>query len=88
QVEGETRVGVFASKAIEVGEPLTYDYRFIQFGPEVECRCGAANCNGYLGTKRKIIFGPKSKRKMEVLEFSWGPKRQRTSKRVVGIILN
>ncbi|KAL8040907.1 hypothetical protein ABFX02_10G130600 [Erythranthe guttata] len=88
QVEGETRVGVFASKAIEVGEPLTYDYRFIQFGPEVECRCGAANCNRYLGTKRKIIFGPKSKRKMEVLEFSWGPKRQRTSKRVVGIILN
>uniref|UniRef100_M8BY05 Histone-lysine N-methyltransferase ASHR3 n=1 Tax=Aegilops tauschii TaxID=37682 RepID=M8BY05_AEGTA len=27
QVEGETRVGVFASRFIEVGEPLTYDYR-------------------------------------------------------------
>ncbi|KAK4479448.1 hypothetical protein RD792_014962 [Penstemon davidsonii] len=28
QVEGETRVGVFASRSIEVGEPLTYDYRY------------------------------------------------------------
>ncbi|AQK53527.1 Histone-lysine N-methyltransferase ASHR3 [Zea mays] len=27
QVDGETRVGVFASRSIEVGEPLTYDYR-------------------------------------------------------------
>lgn len=31
QVEGETRVGVFASKSIEVGEPLTYDYRYATF---------------------------------------------------------
>ncbi|EEE68776.1 hypothetical protein OsJ_27487 [Oryza sativa Japonica Group] len=28
QVNGKTRLGVFASKAIEVGEPLTYDYSF------------------------------------------------------------
>lgn len=27
QVEGETRVGVFAARQIEAGEPLTYDYR-------------------------------------------------------------
>jgi hypothetical protein len=27
QVDGETRVGVFAACSIEVGEPLTYDYR-------------------------------------------------------------
>ncbi|KAK6783634.1 hypothetical protein RDI58_017088 [Solanum bulbocastanum] len=27
QVEGETRIGVFAARFIEVGEPLTYDYR-------------------------------------------------------------
>lgn len=30
QVEGETRVGVFASRIIEAGEPLTYDYRYLQ----------------------------------------------------------
>ncbi|XP_052117487.1 histone-lysine N-methyltransferase ASHR3-like isoform X2 [Arachis duranensis] len=27
QVDGETRVGVFASHTIEMGDPLTYDYR-------------------------------------------------------------
>ncbi|KAB2625949.1 histone-lysine N-methyltransferase ASHR3 [Pyrus ussuriensis x Pyrus communis] len=54
QVEGETRVGVFAARSIQVGEPLTYDYRFVQFGPEVECRCGASNCQRFLGTKRKM----------------------------------
>ncbi|KAK9932087.1 hypothetical protein M0R45_019337 [Rubus argutus] len=65
---GETRVGVFAARSIEVGEPLTYDYRFVQFGPEVKCCCGAPNCQGYLGTKKKIC---------KVL--SWGKKRKRTT---------
>ncbi|KAH6818540.1 SET domain group 4 [Perilla frutescens var. frutescens] len=87
QVEGETRVGVFASRSIEVGEPLTYDYRFVQFGPEVECHCGAPTCRGYLGTKRKIVFAPGTKEKTE-LQVSWGPKRQRSSKKIVGIIIN
>lgn len=84
QVEEETRVGVFASRSIEVGEPLTYDYRFVQFGPEVECHCGAPNCRGYLGTKRKIVFAPG---KTE-LNVSWGPKRQRSSKKMVGYKLS
>ncbi|KAL3642994.1 hypothetical protein CASFOL_013809 [Castilleja foliolosa] len=86
QVEGEVRVGVFASKSIKAGEALTYDYRFVQFGPEVECRCGAPSCSGYLGTKRKIVFAPRTKRKI-VLTASWGLKRQRTTKRYVGTIL-
>ncbi|RVW14456.1 hypothetical protein CK203_090788 [Vitis vinifera] len=29
QVEGETRVGVFAARSIKAGEPLTYDYRYL-----------------------------------------------------------
>ncbi|OAY74126.1 Histone-lysine N-methyltransferase ASHR3, partial [Ananas comosus] len=53
QVDGETRVGIFASRSIEVGEPLTYDYRFVLFGSTVKCCCGASNCQGYLGTKKK-----------------------------------
>ncbi|PON99308.1 Histone-lysine N-methyltransferase, SET [Trema orientale] len=65
-VEGETRVGVFAARSIKVGEPLTYDYRFVQFGPEVSCHCGATNCQGYLGTKKKID-------KVELLERQDGP---------------
>nr|XP_025875648.1 histone-lysine N-methyltransferase, H3 lysine-36 specific isoform X4 [Oryza sativa Japonica Group] len=54
QVNGKTRLGVFASKAIEVGEPLTYDYRFEQhYGPEIECFCGAQNCQGNMSVSGK-----------------------------------
>ncbi|KAM0870563.1 hypothetical protein ACQ4PT_039935 [Festuca glaucescens] len=53
QVEGEIRVGVFASRSIEVGEPLTYDYRFVHFGEKVKCNCGAKSCQGYLGIQLK-----------------------------------
>ncbi|KAF0933606.1 hypothetical protein E2562_018848 [Oryza meyeriana var. granulata] len=53
QVDGETRIGVFASRSIKVGEPLTYDYRFVHFGEKVKCYCGAHNCQGYLGNQIK-----------------------------------
>ncbi|KAJ1279934.1 hypothetical protein BS78_04G193300 [Paspalum vaginatum] len=53
QVDGETRVGVFASRSIKVGEPLTYDYRFVHFGEKVKCHCEARNCLGYLGNQIK-----------------------------------
>ncbi|XP_071740652.1 histone-lysine N-methyltransferase ASHR3-like [Rutidosis leptorrhynchoides] len=76
-VDGEVRVGVFAARSIEVGEPLTYDYRFVQFGPEVKCQCGAANCQGYLGTKKKTA-------KLTLLD--WGAKRQRTATATLRII--
>ncbi|XP_073018313.1 histone-lysine N-methyltransferase ASHR3 [Primulina eburnea] len=70
QVDGETRVGVFASRPIQVGESLTYDYRFVQFGPEVECHCRASKCRRYLGTKRRIK-----------IEISWGLKGRRSTRR-------
>ncbi|THG20059.1 hypothetical protein TEA_025488 [Camellia sinensis var. sinensis] len=76
QVEGETRVGVFAAQSIKIGEPLTYDYRFVQFGPEVKCHCGAPNCQDYLGTKRKIVK----------IDVCWGSKRKRTP--ILSCLLN
>lgn len=76
-VDGETRVGVFAARSIKAGEPLTYDYRFVQFGPEVKCHCGASSCQGYLGTKKKIA-------KLELLD--WGAKRRRTTTASLKII--
>ncbi|KAL8127823.1 hypothetical protein AgCh_014666 [Apium graveolens] len=49
QLDGETRIGIFAAQSIQAGEPLTYDYKFIQYGSEVKCQCGAPNCCGSLG---------------------------------------
>ncbi|CAD5179930.1 unnamed protein product [Musa acuminata subsp. malaccensis] len=68
QVDGETRVGVFALRSVDIGEPLTYDYRFVHFGPMVKCQCGASKCQGYLGSKRKLNQMPSS----------WGCKRKRS----------
>lgn len=87
QVEGETRVGVFAARSIEVGQPLTYDYRFVQFGPEVKCHCGALNCQGYLGAKRRINLDIiESKRRMQLAGLYWGSKRKRSSPTRLAIV--
>ncbi|CAI0394233.1 unnamed protein product [Linum tenue] len=80
QVEGETRVGIFAARSIDAGEPLTYDYRFVQFGPEVKCYCGASNCQGFLGTKRKVT----TELNVE-LNIYWGAKRRRSLAAIVAI---
>ncbi|KAI3814700.1 hypothetical protein L1987_14344 [Smallanthus sonchifolius] len=51
-VNWETRLGIFAAKSIKPGEELTFDYGYEMYEhDEVECRCGASNCLGYLGTK-------------------------------------
>lgn len=50
--------------------------RFVQFGPEVKCHCGAPSCQGYLGTKRKI----------GKVDICWGTKRKRTSTSCLTII--
>lgn len=51
-VDGEYRVGVFASRPIEKGEELSYDYNFESFGTRQACRCGAAKCKGFIGTSK------------------------------------
>ncbi|XP_062222797.1 histone-lysine N-methyltransferase ASHR3-like isoform X2 [Phragmites australis] len=47
QVDGETRVGVFASRSVKVGEPLTYDYSLML----LDC----SSCSYHL-TKNTIQF--------------------------------
>ncbi|KAG0482042.1 hypothetical protein HPP92_010126 [Vanilla planifolia] len=79
QVDGDTRVGVFSLRSIQTGEPLTYDYRFVQFGPMIKCYCGATNCQGYLGSKRKR--GQTTEPNFPLSwSFCWGCKRRRTLK--------
>ncbi|GJY91697.1 histone-lysine N-methyltransferase ASHR3 [Tanacetum coccineum] len=60
-VNGMTCLGIFANSSIEPGEELTFDYRFELYGEEVECRCGASNCRGHLGTKKKTSEKKKTK---------------------------
>ncbi|CAL0303526.1 unnamed protein product [Lupinus luteus] len=50
-IDGETRLGIFAIHDIQKGEQLTYDYQFVQFGPDQDCHCGAVGCRRKLGVK-------------------------------------
>lgn len=50
-IDGETRLGIFATRDINKGEHLTYDYQLVQFGPDQDCHCGAVCCKKKLGAK-------------------------------------
>ncbi|CAA6671023.1 unnamed protein product [Spirodela intermedia] len=85
-VDGETRVGVFASRAIEPREPLTYDYRYrltlhrsliCAFWAHGQMSLWGSNCRGYLGSKKKI------NELIHKLDPCWGCKRKRSSLAVV-----
>ncbi|XP_059655897.1 histone-lysine N-methyltransferase ASHH3 [Cornus florida] len=51
RIDGETRIGIFATHDIKKGEHLTYDYQFVQFGADQDCHCGALGCRQKLGVK-------------------------------------
>ncbi|XXG88037.1 hypothetical protein AAC387_Pa12g0307 [Persea americana] len=51
RIDGETRIGIFATRDIRKGEDLTYDYQFVQFGEDQNCYCGALSCRQKLGNK-------------------------------------
>ncbi|GJU65379.1 histone-lysine N-methyltransferase ASHH3 [Tanacetum coccineum] len=51
RIDGETRIGIFATRNIKMGEHLTYDYQFVQFGADQDCHCGAVGCRRKLGVK-------------------------------------
>ena len=54
QVKGQSRVGIFAIKDIAKGDELTFDYQFERKGKQKQrCFCGASNCRGFLGEKKK-----------------------------------
>lgn len=64
QVNGESRVGIFALRSIRVGEELTFDYQFERFSHKKQrCLCGASNCSKWLGSKPKPKDGSKPMKK-------------------------
>ncbi|XP_044304209.1 histone-lysine N-methyltransferase NSD2 isoform X1 [Varanus komodoensis] len=53
-VHGDTRVGLFAVCDIPAGTELTFNYNLDCLGNEkTACKCGAANCSGFLGDRPK-----------------------------------
>ena len=46
--DGARRIVVFALRAIEGGEEITYDYKLPTEAIKIPCHCGAAECRGYL----------------------------------------
>jgi hypothetical protein len=54
RVNGQTRIGLFATRRIEPGTELCFDYQWERVGGlKQQCYCGAASCRGYLGAKEK-----------------------------------
>ena len=49
-VLGEISVGIFATKDMEIGQELSFNYQFDVYStPFTRCLCGSSNCRKYLG---------------------------------------
>ncbi|KAJ2454959.1 histone methyltransferase set1 [Coemansia sp. RSA 2337] len=46
--DGTKRIVIYASHDIQVGEEVTYDYKFPQEEVKIPCLCGSVNCRGFL----------------------------------------
>ena len=55
-VNGATKVGLFARKNIAAGAELTFNYQLECKGDEkTACHCGADICSGFLGERAKSL---------------------------------
>ncbi|XP_043997467.1 uncharacterized protein nsd1b [Gambusia affinis] len=53
-VSGDTRVGLFALVDVAAGTELTFNYNLECLGNgKTVCKCGSANCSGFLGVRPK-----------------------------------
>ena len=47
-VGGEKKIVIYACRDIEVGEEITYDYKFPIEDVKIKCLCGSDVCRGFL----------------------------------------
>ena len=53
-VNGDTRVGLFATEDVPMDSEVTFNYNLECIGKEMKiCHCGAQNCSGFIGVKAK-----------------------------------
>lgn len=48
-VEGQKRIVIYSKQLIEVGQEITYDYKFpIEDDNKIPCLCRSVGCRGFL----------------------------------------
>ncbi|KAK4869810.1 hypothetical protein LT330_005534 [Penicillium expansum] len=83
-VAGKPRMALFAGdRGVSTGEELSYDYNFDPYSNKnvQQCRCGSANCRGFLGPRLK----DKQQRAIEIEKRKAEESTKKaTTKKVIG----
>ncbi|CAI7575517.1 unnamed protein product [Penicillium glandicola] len=83
-VAGKPRMALFAGdRGVSTGEELSYDYNFDPYSNKnvQQCRCGSANCRGFLGPRLKEK--QQRAKELEKRKAEGSPKKT-TSKKAIG----
>jgi hypothetical protein len=79
-VDGELRIGLFATDKIEAGTELTYDYNYESVsGMEEPCYCNTTRCRGVIGQRKRMQNGQCTKKGELSTNTTANKRRQRKS---------